>query len=267
MPEHNSCNLTGLIESLSLDTSIMTSSKLFRDLETIHSSIHDGDFTAAHRLLVSSADISKELQRNIKGYYNSDYLSGIQLEWTHHGIWKTFRFYTDSEKTSYLERCLEIIAVLQTITPHVCFGFGSVLGFTRGDGFIPHDDDMDLIVAFSSEKDALFSYRLNQITDALSAKNFRVYNLNRTHLTSNGVDIFVGFYDSERNVSWFPSSKNIGLKMEDVFPPREISVYGLQCVVPANSVRYLEAVYGISWRHPDKTFSHPWRFDEFSEFT
>jgi hypothetical protein len=85
-------------------------------------------------------------------------------------------------------------------------------------------------------------------------------------MTADGVDIFIGFIESDNSVSWFPSKRG-GLLLSDVFPATTKLVFDVPCDVPRNVERYLEVTYGPDWRTPDSNWNHPWDFSMFKEFS
>ncbi|RWC32696.1 hypothetical protein [Mesorhizobium sp.] len=194
------------------------------------------------------------------------------LEWTNHGILGTFRFWNFQDKAEYLRRANEIAnLVMAEITPHVCFGFGSVLGYVRGRDFIPHDDDMDLIIALPTRADIKYSTVKQSLKEVFEREGYRVVgDENLSHLTVArgefaGTDIFIGFVDPDDSVSWFPSRRGIS-RFAEVFPAQWVNWFGVDCPMPADPEKYVAAVYGEDWREPIANWNHPWDDTEYRDF-
>ncbi len=226
-----------------------------------------GEYTKAHSLLLESAYLSQQEREEIKSHVTASILVDRKVEWTHHGIRKTFRFFSPLEKRYQLTKAAELIRLLQGFTPHAVLGFGAVLGFVRENDFVPHDDDLDILVAipptrFAEAKESLASF--------LAASNFAIHGQsNLSHLTVQrpkepGFDVFIGFVEDEW-VSWFPSHRK-QLRFDEVFPAIQRKYYDVEVPFPKASERYLEVTYGGSWRSPLPYWNHPWDQKQYQEF-
>lgn len=200
---------------------------------------------------------------------NQALLFDRDLEWGNHGIRRSFRFWTPPQKTEYLQRTVEVIDFLKrTVTPFVSFGFGSVLGMVRDLDFIPHDDDMDVIIALPRLEGSSFAKARDEIRRLMELDGYTIpENNNLSHHTVvrgswAGTDVFIGFIDPNDRISWFPSRRG-GLAMSEVFPTKSVEIFGVECPIPAQPERYLEVTYGTDWRNPIPNWNHPWDSAEY----
>ena len=169
-------------------------------------------------------------------------------------------------------RSIELVDLLRNeLTPHVCFGFGSVLGMIRDGDMIAHDDDMDLIVALPARRRLTFRKVLTELRALLRRHDYAAAesaNLNHVSTARNrqaGTDVFIGFIDPDRRVSWFPSRRG-SLNFGDVFPVASMRFFDHDCPVPRDPLKYLEATYGPDWRTPIPSWNHAWDASQYRDF-
>ncbi len=231
-----------------------------------------GDYDDAYFQLRKDKALKDEEKKRVIAAVNDGLLFGRKLEWGNHGIKCSFRFWTDARKSAYVERSLEIVDLLRNhLTPHVCFGFGSVLGMIRDADMIAHDDDMDLIIAFPARRRLTFRKVLAELRILLTSHDFVVPGKdNLSHLSTArkgqaGTDVFVGFIESDRRVSWFPSRRR-SLTFSDVFPARMMRFHGHDCPIPRDPLKYLQATYGPDWRTPIPNWNHDWDAKQYRKF-
>lgn len=220
---------------------------------------------ATHRLATIEDPV---LSGRIRNGFSDALLVPRQLWWSGHGITRPFRFWSEEEKRRYLAAAHELLADVRRLVPNVCFGFGFVLGYAREGGFIGHDDDLDLIVAFDRASTPTLSAALAQIEDHLRGFGYTVAGDHFNHRWVyrddwNAVDVFIGLREGDE-VSWFPSARG-GLRFDDVFPPLDVDLLGRRSPVPRHPFRYLERTYGPRWREPDSGFRHPWDRTQFED--
>ena len=242
------------------------SAEFFILISCLFQLVEAGSYQEAHERLTSELGLTAVDKISIRKAITHRLLLDREREWSAHGVWKSFRFWSLEEKIDYLNRANRLIDLLETIVPNVTYGFGSVLGFVRDGDFMPHDDDMDLLVAIPKGDADNYSDAKSALIKILSESGLNVYNENRTHFTANGVDVFIGFAESDSSIAWFPSCRKSGLVLNDIFPPSEISVLGVSVKIPNNSEKYLEVTYGPDWRIPNLGWEHPWNISEYLDY-
>ena len=201
----------------------------------------------------------KARQRQFMEAANAGLLRARELEWTIHGPSRSFRWWTDAQKTAYLAEALEVVDVLLGLTPNVCLGFGSVLSVVRDGALIPHDNDLDVIVGFEPDEAGSIADGLRRVQEFMAPLGFEVAGDNFAHQQvrrpgNRTVDVFVGVFEGDA-ISWFPGPRS-GLTRAVMFPPVLRELMGMPCPVPAQPERYLECVYGPGWRVPDIGYKH-----------
>ncbi len=220
--------------------------------------VHDGKYSQAVKFLNNTAKISPNRRQEIREFLNRTVLKERSREWGQHGISRSFRYYTAEEKKAYLEFCLEVKDVIAGFTPDVCLGFGTVLGIVRAGDLIPHDDDVDLIACVPNATDITDGVKI--LSDFLSQKGYNV-TLSPGHFKverpgAAALDVFPGYRVGDF-VNWRPGPRDT-LRHSDIFPPTPLIYQGLSCDAPRNPEKYLELVYGETWRTPRPAFRHVW---------
>lgn len=209
------------------------------------------------------AGVSRKERGDLRDFLNETVLFAQSLEMTAHGVKKTFRFWTEAEKAAYL-RFARLVCddIANLMCPNVCIGYGAALAIGRSNDLIPHDDDLDIVVALPVDKFPTFADGLNHAETALRGKGYKVIGDYVTHRhlidreTGFSIDFFIGA-DEDRYFSSYPGPRK-SLHMETVFPAIERELFGVAIPLPRALESYLRQVYGETWETPDPSFSHNW---------
>jgi len=211
--------------------------------------------------------VSKEDAAILEHFLNTEVFYHFQHEVTSHGNHRSFRFWTEPEIKDYLTRSIDVSAKLQELTPYTCMGYGGVLAYVRDGGLIPHDDDLDILVAFpKSDNIPTIKVALQKVEAFLREEGFQVSGNMLSHrwikVTENkNIDVFVGLIE-DGFASFFPGPRK-SILADHMFPPIHVSMYDIDLTIPRNPFHYLEQVYGKHWRKPEPGFAHIWAVDHF----
>ncbi len=196
----------------------------------------------------------------------------FQVQANAHGVKRTFRFWSETEKQAYLRKALDIVAVLQRLTPNACISGGAVLGHRREGKLLDHDDDLDIVVGVGMQQFGGLGPTLEAIAQALTAEGFKVKGHFFAHLwietdtaTGQTLDVFVAILEDER-ASFYPSRRR-ALAASDLFPAAMQRLEGIDVPMPRSIDGYLNGVYGSSWHTPDPDFHHPWDRSEYADLS
>ncbi|HEY9293419.1 MAG TPA: hypothetical protein VIP98_19250 [Microlunatus sp.] len=217
---------------------------------------------APGRNALDGIDLTPAQISQFRALVNRRYLFPRELEWTSHGVRRSFRFWTERQQHEYLDFALEVISALRELTGDVCFGFGSVLAIVRDQKLIPHDDDLDVLIAFDPDRAGTMTDGRQLVRKCLQAKGFQVtggmsaYQWVQPASGGPRLDVFIGVFEGDR-ISWYPGTRG-GLLREQVFPAADREFLGRRCPVPGRPEEYLEQIYGAGWRQPDPNFQHTW---------
>lgn len=200
--------------------------------------------------------------RTFKQVVNAEFLMDRSLEWTAHGPLRSFRFWSHEEKVDYIEFAVEVADALTDLTPNVAFGFGAALAVVRDHDLIPHDDDLDLVIAFEPHEATTLPQAHALLEDFLRARGFTVSGefFSHRHVGRGAlkkIDVFCGLFEGDR-VSWYPGVRR-GLARETMFPTTRAELLGVEVPLPARPQEYLATVYGTGWNSSDPGFKHSWK--------
>ncbi|MET0725110.1 MAG: methyltransferase domain-containing protein [Leifsonia sp.] len=140
---------------------------------------------------------------------------------------------------------------------------GTLLGYMRNGGLLPHDDDIDLAYLCEESDPAdisLTSYRMER---TLKAAGFVVVRHSLAHLELDFfdeaghvdyyIDIFTGYFRDGEYCQPF-ALRGDQVTPADLVPVKRIEVDGVVLPAPARPEAWLEYAYGPGWRVPDPTF-------------
>lgn len=162
-----------------------------------------------------------------------------------------------------LHNARRIVDVLEAADFDVYIVGGSLLGYMRTGGLMPHDDDIDL--AFLSEHSdpsdiGLDSFRMQR---TLEREGFTVVRHSLAHLeidffdaeghVEHYVDIFTGYFRDGLYHQPF-ALRGPGVRREDLLPVQQVEVDGVPLPAPAWPEAWLEYAYGPNWFTPDPSF-------------
>lgn len=234
----------------------------------LNSYVHgDEIFMFTKAVLRSQKKKTVELNRVLPAEYkpvlfkqiNELILNARDMEWTSHGMKRSFRYWTRLEKQEYIRSAMKIMDELKELSPDVTFGFGSVLAAIRDKDMLPHDDDMDTLIAFKKSQVKTYVQAMNLVEEFLAKRGYYViekkFNVCKTQIGTHKVDVFVGIYEDDGTIGWYPNKRHI-LKRSDIFPTKNIKILGEDYSVPKNADKYLEYVYTKDWKHPDPGFKY-----------
>lgn len=228
------------------------------------------DYRAARTALEGLKGLDEAGRKRFRQAVNARLLPTRERLWMIHGPQRSFRFWTDAEKDRYLRYTLEVVDAIRSLTPNVSFGFGAVLSAVRDKALIPHDDDLDIIVAFEQHEATTLAEGLDLVQKHLEARGLLIAGRFTAHMQVKrqgykSVDVFVGLFEGD-HVSWYPGPRGT-MTRDMVFPTRDVPLLGVPVPVPAQAEAYCEAVYGPTWNVPDPGFAHRWDGGRYSDIS
>jgi hypothetical protein len=214
-------------------------------------------------------ELTAEQTAQFQAVVNRRILFPRELEWTSHGVRRSFRFWTHQQQQDYLAFACEVVEALTALTDKVCFGFGSVLSVVRDHHLMQHDDDLDVLIGFEPEQAKTHAEGRRLVRDCLAAKGFKIsggmtaYQWITRPEGGPRLDVFIGVFEGDR-ISWYPGKRG-ALTRAMMFPPVDREFLGRQVPVPHEPETYLEEIYGPGWRRPDPHFRHSWEPGQYAD--
>ncbi len=219
------------------------------------------DYRSARKAFDKAESLSPSRRRAFRDLVSSDVLSARQLQWTIHGPQRCFRFWTPGQKKNYTQFAAGVVNDLCDLTPNVCFGFGSALSVVRDANLIPHDDDIDIIIAFEPTQASTLAMANDLVEAHLKARGYTVSGKFMAHRhvakgNRKSVDVFVGLFEGDA-IAWYPGKRG-ALTREMMFPTSDGVLFGVPIKLPRDPAQYVEQLYGKTWTIPNPEFSHEW---------
>ena len=227
-----------------------------------------GEYVKANQRLRHQSGFPHAVKNAVASAFNAEFMDKLKLEWTNHGLKRTFRYWSETEKQNYLAFATGIVEHLNAMGFDAAIGYGAVLSYLRDQSLIPHDDDLDILVSAPRGQYGVLAHFIDDICPRMEQLGYRVHGdfVSHRHLSKDGftADIFFGFAEGSF-VSFFPGPRHM-LRHEDVFPAAMLPLHSVDCPFPANPARYVETVYGQSWREPIPGWNHTWNRTEYTDW-
>lgn len=148
-----------------------------------------------------------------------------------------------------------------SITSVVCYG--TLLGAVRDGGFIPHDDDVDMLYFDDSDSQESMMENRNAIIDRFKSIGYRVWisGANFQVLPPGydiGVDLFPCWTNNDKTCLMMEKYRYREIPTDILLPTASVDLYGEALPAPNGCARFLNERYGSDWQVSNPYFEWPW---------
>lgn len=225
---------------------------------------NDFSFSYLSAKLPSSSEIER-LAAKINEMYGSNF---SHYAFSRHGLQKQGRLI--AKKDLFIDAARRVIHILEKEGLSPILAYGTLLGAVRDDGFIPHDDDLDILCrveAYDFESARLVMVELGKL---LESADFVVIVPNDTSLNIHVkdelndivIDLFPYWDDGIEAYLHMEHMRIRAIPLNSLIPRKQILLYGQMFPIPVHYENFLVNRYGVDWTVSRRYFEWPWSISE-----
>ncbi|POR40307.1 hypothetical protein CRT23_24605 [Methylobacterium sp. V23] len=179
---------------------------------------------------------------------------------TKHGIMEALLVQKADE---FIDLSRDVLSVLEAAGFSVCICYGTLLGAVRNNDFLPHDDDVDLLVILDAENEVEEKSIESTIYGVLQNAGFSTHRSSshrNFHVQRGGIalDVFPA-WRKDGQIRLYMERMKIRTLSDDIITPLStISLHGVSLPAPNRPSAFLDERYGPNWKVPDRFHEWPW---------
>lgn len=211
------------------------------------------------------AKYAKEINNDVIEYINKkliDFLPSEKypLQITSHGIRSSKRSLKNIGSKNLVEFMNDIFVIFEKYNYDLIACYGTLLGIYRDNDFIPHDDDIDLLLI--TDNINILSEIDKNLLSSLENKNYVVKDrkigsqfiqIYPKHLQTR-LDIFIGLVDGDEIILPMENVLSRGIKKDIILPRKSTKFLDYKIYIPNDAEEFLKERYGANWHIPDIIF-------------
>ncbi|WP_162848113.1 LicD family protein [Litoreibacter halocynthiae] len=166
-------------------------------------------------------------------------------------------------KEDYLHSMKAVSDILRENGMEAMICYGTLLGAIRDKGFIPHDDDVDMLYVDTSSNREEMMHNRKAVMQLFKDLDYRIWDSGTNfHVTPpglrGGVDLFPCYRDGSLLHLMMERYLYRGIPEDIVIPTTEVELYGRTLPAPAKPERLMAERYGETWHTPNPYHEWPW---------
>ena len=167
-----------------------------------------------------------------------------------------------SQKDAYLRALDAAFDLLDELGFTLLLCYGSLLGAAREGEFMPHDDDVDLLLINQSASHQEALQNKKDLILALEGHGIAVYPLEENfHAVIGGktLDLFICWQGTDSTTLLMENFRYRDIPTNILLPPSTVKLYDREYPAPAKPHAFLEERYGPTWTTSDPFYEWPWK--------
>lgn len=182
------------------------------------------------------------------------------LQITSHGIRSSRRSLKNIGSNKLAKFMNDIFVIFDKYNYDLIACYGTLLGIYRDNDFIPHDDDIDLLLI--TDNADIFSEIDKNLLSSLENKDYEVKDrkigsqfiqIYPKHLQTH-LDIFIGLVDGDKIILPMENVISRGIKKDIILPRKSTKFLDYKIYIPNDADEFLKERYGANWHIPDIIF-------------
>ena len=227
--------------------------------------ITSGNKEDATKLL---AKYAKGINNDVIEYINKkliDFSPSEQypLQITSHGIRSSRKSLKNIGSKKLAKFMNDIFVIFDKYNYDLIACYGTLLGIYRDNDFIPHDDDIDLLLI--TDNPDIFSEIDKNLLSSLENKDYAVeYRTKKSHEPTfmqiypkhlqTHLDIFIGLIDKDEIFLAMENVLSRSIKKDIILPRKSTKFLDYKIYIPNDAEEFLKERYGPNWHIPDIIF-------------
>lgn len=215
--------------------------------------------------ILSSKGRIEKFESEVNKLRSQSGLDEIML--TKHGLARKGKLLKNKEKT--LLTLVNVMSELEKMGLEPMLAYGTLLGAYRDDGFMEHDDDVDILIKLSSTSQNEVAKEMYLVSCAFESKGYHIGAINNhfnRHFvdkkTKVAIDVFPCWLENGRYQLHMEKMKIRDIEASVFSKRNTLKLYGEVFPIPGKTEEFLLERYGYNWCNKDPYHEWPWALED-----